>query len=295
MISDRNRYRLVLIASLILSGTLARAEEDKPRFIERREWDALVELRKVEILIDAIEKAKIARTSIFEVRRGDILVTVTSEEEREKKLSHLKRKLEAATSLYAIVAFPQFNVSLNSGIEKGMKGLFRINEVDAPIFPVVQIIDGQTMIVESGDETCWIEGISTEGITDDSKITILEDVEVVGQKRYTTVLGSKKTVWLIKPVDLTKERQEARKRDQRKWVSSDGKHETVGSLNAVDSGIATLRLESGTLVDVPLSRLSSGDEAYAKKWAGVRGNIDKEAIADLLKNNGKLGPFDDWQ
>ena len=101
------------------------------------------------------------------------------------------------------------------------------------------------MIMDIGRETCWVEGISTANFTDDSKISIFQDLEVVGQKQYTTVLGAVKTVWSIKPVDLTKERAEAHKRDQREWTSSDGKFKTVGTLIAANAEHATLAMHDG--------------------------------------------------
>lgn len=87
---------------------------------------------------------------------------------------------------------------------------------DAPYFDVIQIIDDYNMLVAEWipnkdplrtissptgrrGQTIWVEGISTEGLTDKSHPKLEGVLYVAGTKDYVTILGSKKTVLHVKP------------------------------------------------------------------------------------------------
>ena len=92
MISFDDRFLLaLLIGTFACSGQAVgqTGKDDKPRFIESHEWGVLVELRKVELLIEATEQANIGRTNSFAVRRGKLSITVSSEVAKDKRLAFL--------------------------------------------------------------------------------------------------------------------------------------------------------------------------------------------------------------
>jgi hypothetical protein len=88
---------------------------------------------------------------------------------------------------------------------------------------VSQVIDGDTLLVipsvdeeylvpgeavlrtrSKSGEPLLIRGFPTAGLVDGKEFHTSKAIEVVGTESYTTVLGAKKTVFVIKPFDLEK-------------------------------------------------------------------------------------------
>lgn len=69
-------------------------------------------------------------------------------------------------------------------------------------FKVLQILTDKEMICDVGEDTAWVTGISTLGLTDGDRIRTDDDyiMFVSGTKKYDTVIGGSRTVYVIEPV-----------------------------------------------------------------------------------------------
>lgn len=84
------------------------------------------------------------------------------------------------------------------------------------VFRASQVIDANAMIVvfetfrgattsnpgEIKSDPIWIQGVSTKGVVDGKVIDMPGVFEIAGTKRYATVDGSSRTVFIAKPVDV---------------------------------------------------------------------------------------------
>lgn len=171
---------------------------------------------------------------------------------------------------------------------------------------IVQVIDKNTAIIgRNGRESVWAEGFSTDGATDGDSCEINCPVIVHGTKQYATVTGATKTILAIRPfvcdpkvLDEAKKlakkpagestpaskrkaekEQEARaakakrKPDEarapkfRTWTDASGKFKITAKLKSAIAGNVELEREDGTVVTVPIDKLSEEDQAYLKKRA----------------------------
>lgn len=71
-----------------------------------------------------------------------------------------------------------------------------------PTLHITQIVDDGDLIGEAGDQGFWLKGIDTKSLVDDKDYTFGQTVQVTGTKRYTTAMGSSRTVYLVEPIDL---------------------------------------------------------------------------------------------
>lgn len=69
-------------------------------------------------------------------------------------------------------------------------------------FKVLQIVNDKEMICDVGKDTAWVVGIKTFGLTDGDVIRTDDDyvMFVSGTKKYDTVIGGSRTVYVIEPV-----------------------------------------------------------------------------------------------
>ena len=108
--------------------------------------------------------------------------------------------------------------------ETGRIGSLR-EETGYPIdLKVLQIIDGHTALVRifPSGRMLWVEGFATRGLTDDAVIRPTGLFCVSGTRQYESVLGSTRTVLVIKRVEISAEMLEEAKKLARKPVKKRG-------------------------------------------------------------------------
>jgi hypothetical protein len=74
-------------------------------------------------------------------------------------------------------------------------------------FTVLQVIDEDSLIVEwwhsppsRTRQPLWIDGIDTSKIVDGKEVGLPMPMDCVGTKRYTTAIGTQKTIYRLQPV-----------------------------------------------------------------------------------------------
>lgn len=165
-------------------------------------------------------------------------------------------------------------------------------------YKVVQIIDGQNMLIEGhdgdvslkisdevtlpqyvrGEALVWVSGVSTEGIVDDSYTKLGQVFEVIGTKQYQTALGSK-TVFEISPFpiqDTAAFRARIKPRSSpnhraatyRTWTDATGDFTVEARFGGIISGKVTLLTKDGRKIQLEPSRLSAADQAFLKEKTG---------------------------
>ncbi len=73
-------------------------------------------------------------------------------------------------------------------------------------FKVLQVVDKENCILQSGQITIWLSGFNTENLTDGVSVRIVEPVKCLGQKQYAALSGASKTIphFTLAPVDYIK-------------------------------------------------------------------------------------------
>ena len=157
---------------------------------------------------------------------------------------------------------------------------------------VIEVVDKSNMIVNWTDRTTdqrlWLEGFSSDGITDDKMISVSGPVIVSGTKQYESNVG-KATVLVIKPVieDVEKvsvkaaaarecAEEAAKAENERKaaaeaakwrtWTDSFGQHTIEAEFSGMIAGNVKLTKKDGATIQLPLEKLSDEDQ----KWIESR-------------------------
>jgi hypothetical protein len=104
-------------------------------------------------------------------------------------------------------------------------------------FEVGSIVDEKNMIVHLGKYTYWVEGYQTNELADDQSIRILDPVQYVGSKKYTTVLGGTKQVRHLRvrtSKEIANEIQKEREKRFKEWREEWEEHSETFKLNGKD-------------------------------------------------------------
>ncbi len=144
-----------------------------------------------------------ARRELAGIRRKRFskrAVKVRVMKKQNQRISALKRKIEKLRSADPLPELTDCAVWHRLADPKiGSIGRWHPRQ----IFTVSQVIDENNMLVRRGSATFWFEGFSTEGLVDDSTISATMTTVVAGTKKYTTVLGGSRTVFVFKPIDVS--------------------------------------------------------------------------------------------
>jgi hypothetical protein len=68
-----------------------------------------------------------------------------------------------------------------------------------PLFRLTQVIDNNNAIMSLGSLTLWVE-MTTAGLVDGTRIELIDFVHCTGTRRYETVVGGTRTVFVLKMI-----------------------------------------------------------------------------------------------
>ena len=154
---------------------------------------------------------------------------------------------------------------------------------------VFDVIDESNMLVDvkTGGTTLWLQGFSTENLTDGMVLTYSGPVIVSGTKRYNSLAGSR-TVLVVKPFIVDPEvMEEAQKllnphsragakakpapvkaaaeaAKLRTWTDASGEHKIEAKFGGLIGGQVKLVKGDGSTIKIPLEKLSDEDQAWVK-------------------------------
>ena len=134
-------------------------------------------------------------------------------------------------------------------------------------FVVSKIIDDDEMLIEGG--LIWIEGVPTEGIADEEKISLSDYTFVVtGTKKYQTVSGSSRTVKHLTVVNTKKVNDVAARirtiLQNREWYDSDNKFLHIAQFIEFKNGKYRIEDLQGRFADYSLNELSKQDQTWLR-------------------------------
>jgi hypothetical protein len=272
-------WRVVFLALMVSGTSLAESP---------REWtsgERKVELAKetFAMLKEAIDRSRIGRTNKFSIRRGKLMLEFDSKESKDKILSEVKKTQSEVDAAAPILAIKSLIFGSPSVGEKGFL-----------IYPVrvVQVIDANSMTCKVKGDLCWVDGISTAGITDDSLADLDGAFEVVGTKSYTTAIGGSNTVWQLSPTNLDNERlallAKWGTRDFRQWTSANGKFRRSGALTESENGNVVISQPTGDPIKVFLKDLSKPDQEYVKAWMVRKSALITKALEICVRSRGRI-------
>jgi len=153
---------------------------------------------------------------------------------------------------------------------------------------ILQIIDDDEMLLDYRfgryqTRVIWLKGHPTESLTDDSKFSTPLLVRATGTRDYTTVLGARSTVLYLEVVQLQPsllriareylrdgkkghpDHRRLQKFEYRIWRDATGQFETEAQFLGMAAGKVKLRKKTGSMIDVPIERLSTEDQEWIRK------------------------------
>lgn len=134
---------------------------------------------------------------------------------------------------------------------------------------VVQVVNRTNAIVTVNDNWFWLAEFDASGVTDGAAISIKDRVfQVVGTRTYKTVIGGTKTLYELRPFDVTPFANRAfadrEAKAWRTWQSRDGRFSVEAKFVRFDRGKADLQKRDGKTISVGLSQISDADAAYVR-------------------------------
>ena len=153
-----------------------------------------------EIARKGVVNKRLAASGATSFESRPVFATV---KDRKKKVETLQAELDQATSLVAAVrdgkAHPIQHLSDMRRLGVGSIGL-------VTSLPVVQVAGDNSFRSELLNETpVWVSGVPTERLVDGRSLDTTGFLfEVIGTKRYVTVLGSTSTVFELRPLSQAK-------------------------------------------------------------------------------------------
>ena len=150
---------------------------------------------------------------------------------------------------------------------------------------VKQVLPDNTLLIAGGGETepFVLKGFTCDGITDGMYVCIGSPVAVSVTTSYRTVLGSKKTVFVVEAIDerfakqtaeeakqateeAARQKQQAEEKSRwRQWTKADGTVIGRARFMGMIAGKVRLKPENGTAISVPLNELGEADRAWIAK------------------------------
>ena len=130
---------------------------------------------------------------------------------------------------------------------------------------VVQIIDKSTVLVKPNErmDVCfWMSGIPTKELVDDSHMTRNEIFEVVGTKKYTTVMGGSSTLFELSPYKISDPAEYIASLEEEKHRAENDAKKKVRDANVLAH--------------------KASEEAKRKTWTSANGTFSVEATLWVL-------------
>jgi mRNA-degrading endonuclease RelE of RelBE toxin-antitoxin system len=167
---------------------------------------------------------------------------------------------------------------LLSKAEPGNKG-----RVGGYRFKVLSIADAENVLLTYGDASLlWLTGYPTENLLTDQIVRIVDLVEVVSPKTYTTAAGTERTVRAIAlaPKEETKKlfaadvEKLAEEKKFRTWTAKNG-NEIHAKFVRYRSGKVTFEKSNGDTVDVTLTLLVPEDIKEIRELDKQQKSTDK--------------------
>lgn len=156
------------------------------------------------------------------------------------------------------------------------------------VYNVIQIIDDENAIMEEHDLNrplsnarssywmFWLHSPVVKSLKEGRDVGKLDGIfAITGRKRYTTALGTSKTVDLIENAKLPEPEPESipvkqpilQKQTKQMWHDSSNALTLEAEFHGVTAGKVKLKKEDGTTITMPLEKLSDEDREWIRKRA----------------------------
>lgn len=195
----------VIACDLACGGAIADdppTKQESAASAEAKEWAAKIDtMRKDRApkLAAAVEEADVAVAATKAnykkavSQQSNAVKNLKSQLDRDEwKAIYARRAVEANGTW-----MPEFDPN---DAEAGSLGALRVGKF-VPVFKVIQVVNASSAIVEHDDRIYWTE-FTTKGLVDGDNITLQGLVGCTGTKQYTTALGTKRTVLILKTYDV---------------------------------------------------------------------------------------------
>lgn len=162
-------------------------------FQKRRRDEFQRAIQSVKGNIQLLSQAKRARGKLSRSARQSRLESIREKEQR------LREAMERVERIADPKYVPEF-FGPERGVKVGWIGRFPRNA------RILQVLNDHEVIVEANlngsDETVWLSGTDTAGLTDDKTVELEQPFRLTGTKTYQNALGGSRTVLRAEPFDI---------------------------------------------------------------------------------------------
>lgn len=195
-------------------GYVIRPKADAPTSVLKF-WAASQEMRPKQIKLTEDDLAK-AEAELAAVKEGRIRVglrlnerdrfgrwTFVSRQAKDEAVANAQRSYDVQRELLASRKSTPFAVVELLQAELGVLEVGDIGFVSD--VNVVQVISESSMLAKIGkSEILWFSGVKTAGMVDGHTAKVGSFIEVTGTRRYVNAIGTSRTVFDLRPIDLSK-------------------------------------------------------------------------------------------
>lgn len=144
---------------------------------------------------------------------------------------------------------------------------------------VVQVIDGQNLLAEVGEQIVWMSGLNTAGLVDKSRLSVGGKCwEVTRTRKYDTVIGAARTLFELSLYDTKPAVADANARlrgtirveEPREFTFLEPESKVLATFVTFANGKVTLRKEDGSVITVPIMQLAREDREWVRDEMGRR-------------------------
>lgn len=151
---------------------------------------------------------------------------IAGKKEELKRIKQRDQREELQTTILILELNVERMVTGDLLIVPRMPERLRVGDIGMPRgnASVIQIVDDRTSLVEIwGDQTVALRGVKTDTIADGSTIGLPKLIYIPETLSYTTVLGAKRTVFVMEPYDASRLEPFMPKRPEPPGVESSAK------------------------------------------------------------------------
>ncbi len=140
--------------------------------------------------LETIEELKTNITETTKLVRTDRSASAETKKQRAKRLREWRTELKKLERIE-----DPFKMSMP------VLTKYKVGEIGVTkyIAKLSQVVSDNDMLVEIGDERCWVTGLDTGGYADGDRLQLPYLFLIEGNKTYTTAIGGSNTVMVLQP------------------------------------------------------------------------------------------------
>ncbi len=198
-----------MLVQLLIIAAIGQVLAPYEKFVARCQEEQKKRIAAAEARLEAAEKQleQEKKTRVSRADKGAVIAKKRAIATQENNMSKLNLKLGELKNSRQL-PFPILPRDLAVG-DMGMlaprpQAVLKINQIidESNMLVICRIGQPLNSVILPPERTVWVHGIDTSRIADGEKAAYIKPFVVTGTRRYETVTGASKTVYVLEPLDL---------------------------------------------------------------------------------------------